>query len=964
MLKCTAALQKKLCFDPDVNIYQEDEEMTEVLKSMPNKYAQFKTSHSMKKCSKNNDAGAGPILFGVRSEYFSFCRLPVRISSRIDGFDGVSELEKVLLDAEKFSIVEIKVQKYIFVEANGVTIDLSLYTRPSIFNSSGRKLLVVLDRGSYYSVSRCPLAPTHHNSPREAAESLLKQLTKGIEQAPPQQQIIVGAVHVVPAILHPAPLPPLHPGQGQGAGAGAGLQAVPVAGPDHMVYGANPDIHTRHDRHGQQVAMLQQLLTQTPLTQREVRDIEAGPGHIGYAANPSWNKSIRSLIHPQILEERRFKDTYGLSKQHFYQFCHETVAPALTNIGLRPSSGNVDTVAAAFLYKMKKDPSFRDLARQLGNRSPSTPQGWFWAVLNHIYDFSPILVLNRNLGQGNNLFDLLNEASDASNRSPRFRTFFEPVLAHWIANHPGQPIPRLVGLSWDSRVVEIPHLSDFDKQRRTHSTKVNDNGILKLIATGTDGRAYFNLVLSNCCSPANTDRMISEFLLRLEMDPNNNLSGGLLTIFNGLPGFKTIHFFDKGFKNYMARRQQGQTFLQMFRANIMQQNNDLPDYRIPLDARDRYWDRNGVLHDAPVPHVNAPPQGRLLFARQANSTRFTTVERHTVEHYHGGEWGWEILGCRSAIDAHYLDPYGRGPTPNVPKISPILQAHFDIQWRFQQPAIERCPIPPGLSVRILAEITVARSDMENWLDPLVTGLPSGFARDDLFQKPTQVQLMQAMVRGSFGQVRFVDIFNHQLTGFPDIPFINLYEMAGGEYLVNLIFKYVTSLHVKACDRNIQYLNLAHYMQIRTQAPVTLQGWLFDQVVQPADWNDQEYGNFEPMRIVAIPNIPSRYINAGTHTVLIAYVPVNWPLQFPALGYHHPGLQRIKMILCGPRQANTGCPSGARTSPPCAHGHVATYLMGTLPRHPGLFRSTFRKLFLLDTAQDQHFSLDILHGLMH
>ena len=71
----------------------------------------------------------------------------------------------------------------------------------------------------------------------------------------------------------------------------------------------------------------------------------------------------------------------------------------------------------------------------------------------------------------------------------------------------------------------------------------------------------------------------------------------------------------------------------------------------------------------------------------------------------------------------------------------------------------------------------------------------------------------------------------------------------------------------------------------------------------------------PVFIQVTPNIASRFTAAKRHTVVIAYVPVAWPLNPPPLGQSYlttREAQSIKMWICGPRHNNT-CIPGARTT---------------------------------------------------
>ena len=136
---------------------------------------------------------------------------------------------------------------------------------------------------------------------------------------------------------------------------------------------------------------------------------------------------------------------------------------------------------------------------------------------------------------------------------------------------------------------------------------------------------------------------------------------------------------------------------------------------------------------------------------------------------------------------------------------------------------------------------------------------------------------------------------------------------------------------------------------------------------PPGWNAQEYGPWEPVSILTIPNIPSRY-HSGTvndHTAIIAYVPSNIPQVHPTRGYRSANLQKIKMLLCGPRK-NGKCKSGARLSPPCVHNHTAVYLAGVLAYNPGAHRSTFRCLHTIDAGTNVRpagYTMEILQGII-
>jgi hypothetical protein len=917
--------------------------MSALFKTMPNKYTRFKISQELKRTSGCYDVAAGIILFNVRTQKASLSELPVRLATA--DFDGVEELYNILIDARKIDppLNYIKLEKYVFVKHKGIDVSVSAYTKPSDQNHHGKKRLEVMEDASHFYISLPSNTPTQVTRVGAVPDWLLE----------PQPNLLQGQV-VVAAPVHL--VLPVGPAQGPA-----------VQGPPQLVYTPAVDRLTRHDSHRGVVNLLQHLLNLAPLSNREVRNVTAGPQGTGYQNNPAWKHSVNRLTHPKMMTDAQFQSNFGLKKHHFYEFSTNTVAPALAAAG-RPGRtlGTADTVAAVFLIKITKNPDFRNLALQLGC-GKDTPRMWFWTVLHHLYDHSPILNQLRNLGNGNNLVDLLTEASNASHRCPRFMAYFGPLLAQWTANHPGQPAPRLVGLAGDGRIINIPHLSDFNKQQRTFSTKTKNNGLSHIVFVGMDGRAYFSFVLGACSSPANTDGEQCRFLVELENDPNLNLNGGMFTLLQGHPGFLVIFLLDKGFKRYLAGP--GIDFLTIMQ-QIKQQTGGLVEVRLPLDAGDGYYDLNGNFHLPPIRHPQAPPnvQG-LLMAKQANSTKLCTgAGRFHSEHFFATEWARQMLGGRDMIDQAYLNPMGVGVTPQVAKIYGIIQSHFDIQWRFQSASVQRCPLPVGCTYRQQAEVLTGRMGMENWLDPLYTGVPSGFNRLDMFARPRGPELRAALPLP--GGVRMANLLDPNQTGFPHIPFIELYMIAGGPYSVNLVFKYMTQFQVRRCDRTLQYLGLINHVIQRQQPPGHMDGWIFDQIQAPAGWDAQENGPWEPVRIAALPALPSRYHSgdAADHVILVAYVPVNWPLQHPARGFIFPGAQRIKMACCGPRRQGK-CKSGARTAPFCVHGITTIYAMGTLAHQPPLalmqvFRSTYRQLHIIDAAADRHYSADILQGLMN
>ena len=73
----------------------------------------------------------------------------------------------------------------------------------------------------------------------------------------------------------------------------------------------------------------------------------------------------------------------------------------------------------------------------------------------------------------------------------------------------------------------------------------NKNYVNRIEAVDITGRPIFSLLLSASISPRATDEGIAAFFAELEaLAPQN---GSLAAILRGLPGYRMVHLFDKGF---------------------------------------------------------------------------------------------------------------------------------------------------------------------------------------------------------------------------------------------------------------------------------------------------------------------------------------------------------------------------------------------------------------------------------
>ena len=217
----------------------------------------------------------------------------------------------------------------------------------------------------------------------------------------------------------------------------------------------------------------------------------------------------------------------------------------------------------------------------------------------------------------------------------------------------------------------------------------------------------------------------------------------------------------------------------------------------------------------------------------------------------------------------------------------------------------------------------------------------------------------------------VDCLDPAVTQFPRMTLEELNEFCAGPYLSNLAPSYVTTYRVNELKANpTPYEGIIAYHAERRILPA-ISGWMFDQMQPPNNWNGVWSGMrvannvpWTPVRILTVPKIPARYGSRETHTVVIAYVPANWPLLQAAPGYLSASNQRIQMFCCGPR-LQSKCKSGARTVSCCAHVATAAYILGVLAHDPQQYKSTWRDINYIDAGpiQTEAHSADLLFGLV-
>ena len=351
------------------------------------------------------------------------------------------------------------------------------------------------------------------------------------------------AQHVGGGVLHGAgppgpPGPPIHqPVGGLGQGAfGPALRAI--------LFPARDDLqHRQNDRHGVHLRACQAALQLVVhLTYRETRHLLLGgpPGpapQVPYPGIPYFSIYLNKCLLPSLIEPLKYKSYFGVDLQDFYLFRDQFVVPALIVNNKKIHLGTADSVTALFFLKLRQDTPYEILSLMFGFSSAQTAWNWFDFVLDFIYSNAGVLQRSRNLSNPGNMAEIMEEFHGATMRNTRFTAAFLPTMQRFEQQNPHLGPQKLVCISWDSRCVLCPHTLSFDHQKRIFSSKVQNNAITKIVATGLDGIQRFCYMSGASISPANTDEGVCSFLIDLETNQG--------VIYSALLSFWSIHYLNE-----------------------------------------------------------------------------------------------------------------------------------------------------------------------------------------------------------------------------------------------------------------------------------------------------------------------------------------------------------------------------------------------------------------------------------
>ena len=370
--------------------------------------------------------------------------------------------------------------------------------------------------------------------------------------------------------------------------------------------------HHGNDRHYGLLVAARNYLRNIPqrLTNRETRHLllNGPPVHpiarqrLLYRSLPYLPRYLNKFLLPSLINPINYEHLFGFDPRTFYQFREDYIIPAMLHHRKKPHSGTADAMAALFLMKLKHDITVSVLLEMFGLRSKATVKKWFYFLLEWVYMNSPIIQRMQNLSNPQVKLDIMNELVCATLLDEKFSAVYSGWVQRYNNSNPNQVPKRLTCVSYDSKVIKTPSSLSFDHQKRTFTTRINKNGMLKLVGAALDGTQKYIYVTTASISPAHTDESLSSSILHFEA--NSGVTGGLEDMLKGHDDELRINLGDRGFKDFFPVGPNRLSFRAWCRM-IELETNGRVIFRFPLDPGDDWFDRYQVPHPPPVkpPHL-------------------------------------------------------------------------------------------------------------------------------------------------------------------------------------------------------------------------------------------------------------------------------------------------------------------------------------------------------------------------
>ena len=120
---------------------------------------------------------------------------------------------------------------------------------------------------------------------------------------------------------------------------------------------------------------------------------------------------------------------------------------------------------------------------------------------DYIFEHDASLIRNRNLSNPVNVRHLLLTALQATNNNARVRAIFDYARYSRGAAPGHPPYDNLILLAIDGNHIEVSRSKDPHLQRRTYSTKIKGNAVVKIRVSDAEGKPLFSTSMMCSLSP-------------------------------------------------------------------------------------------------------------------------------------------------------------------------------------------------------------------------------------------------------------------------------------------------------------------------------------------------------------------------------------------------------------------------------------------------------------------------------
>ena len=267
--------------------------------------------------------------------------------------------------------------------------------------------------------------------------------------------------------------------------------------------------------------------------------------------NTLWPRVVSKQQLPSMFSESEFSDLFFFDRQQMYQFRNAYVYPMLADRAAQaqgargarssfPHTLTPDSLACLFMAKVRLNLPDRVVAAQLGVEH-RVAQKWLRALRDYYFTHDPFIQRNIDLGNPANLQAILQQGIDATSRDQRTTALYGHLL---------RPNTQLLVAVMDSRAIGIQQSSDAYLQKRTISTKINDNSVQKMTIGDSSGIPLISFPLMCSISPAGTDESNCEHLITIH--ENQGVVGGLKAFLESplTQGVTLILLLDQGFRKF------------------------------------------------------------------------------------------------------------------------------------------------------------------------------------------------------------------------------------------------------------------------------------------------------------------------------------------------------------------------------------------------------------------------------